>query len=246
MYFVHDVKNGEQKTLTMLFGQDIGFRATSSVQTKSWLIFVISRRDQMTCSWSAFPNQVSELWVKRDQISRSWKFQKFCWYVDSMTLDSFKEYTPNNWFSVCLISYITVYTNGQVYSFFCGSRLHSWLLAIFRHFSCNVCKNDFISGTTWVQEIVLQILKIVSGTTWVQEIVLQILTIDQAERDSRTIDARSPYLEFVIPGLKEIDKLPGRRCLKSHLQFDALPRQLQDGHGKVRDVFRGLFCCWFT
>ena len=86
------------------------------------------------------------------------------------------------------------------------------------------------------------------GTTWVQQIVHEILSIDHPHaNDGRTIEDRFPYLEFVYPGLKEINKMHEQRLLKSHLQFDALPAQVKNGHGKVQtDLNFSLQCINFA
>ena len=74
-----------------------------------------------------------------------------------------------------------------------------------------------------------------SGTTWLQEIVNQIVQpTSTSSRD--TLEDLFPYLEYVHPGLKELSKKADPRSFKTHLQFEALPVDILDGTGKVVDT----------
>ena len=54
-----------------------------------------------------------------------------------------------------------------------------------------------------------------------------------AKAKEKTIDERFPYLEFVYPGVKEIQKMPSPRLIKTHLPYSMLPVELQSGKGRV-------------
>ena len=71
-----------------------------------------------------------------------------------------------------------------------------------------------------------------SGTTWVQEIVHQIL-VGSDESDQATMEERFPYLEYVYPGLRELSKSAHPCHIKTHLPYELLPEDVHQGHGKV-------------
>ncbi|XP_045196251.2 sulfotransferase 1E1-like [Mercenaria mercenaria] len=78
-----------------------------------------------------------------------------------------------------------------------------------------------------------------SGTTWLQEIIYLIQTNVNTQRaQSKFLDTRFPYLEFMTPGIKEIEKMPSPRLLKSHLPYSLLPRSVQDNKPKIIYIAR--------
>jgi len=72
-----------------------------------------------------------------------------------------------------------------------------------------------------------------SGTTWLQQIVWLIVNGERAENDGLNMEQRFPYIEYEYPGLKEIAKLRSPRLMKSHLPYNCLPVDVEDGCGKV-------------
>ena len=51
--------------------------------------------------------------------------------------------------------------------------------------------------------------------------------------DKKIMEEKFPYLEYVWPGIKSLDRMPEKRFIKTHLPFFLLPKQLQNGRGKV-------------
>jgi hypothetical protein len=82
-----------------------------------------------------------------------------------------------------------------------------------------------------------------SGTTWLQEIVCQIMHHSTGD-DKYTgavggnIEERVPYLEFTYPGLDGLGARPDPRLIKSHMPFHLLPDELQQGKGKIIYIAR--------
>ncbi|XP_034255081.1 luciferin sulfotransferase-like isoform X2 [Thrips palmi] len=95
-----------------------------------------------------------------------------------------------------------------------------------------------------------------TGTTWTQEMVWLIgndldyagAKVNLPERfpfidhtalfDYRTMDIPMPELpEFVTDSVGFIDRLPGRRFVKTHLPYQLLPTQLQDPKCKAKMVY---------
>ncbi|KAL8581930.1 hypothetical protein ACOMHN_010304 [Nucella lapillus] len=73
-----------------------------------------------------------------------------------------------------------------------------------------------------------------AGTTWVQEIVYLISTdFDYVKARATKMDERFPFLEFLLPGHKEIAKMDSPRFIKTHLPFSLLPRQIEDKKPKM-------------
>ena len=68
-----------------------------------------------------------------------------------------------------------------------------------------------------------------SGTTWVQEIVCQIL--NEGEVDSKTLPERVPFLEMLThPSSANLDinTLPSPRIFKTHLTYQATPKSANE------------------
>eukprot|EP00096_Caligus_rogercresseyi_P015078 TRINITY_DN7534_c0_g1_i1.p1 TRINITY_DN7534_c0_g1~~TRINITY_DN7534_c0_g1_i1.p1 ORF type:complete len:299 (-),score=59.72 TRINITY_DN7534_c0_g1_i1:138-1034(-) len=81
-----------------------------------------------------------------------------------------------------------------------------------------------------------------SGTTWLQEIVYELLHPESIEIFSEeftdVMENKFPYLEYVYPGLKEIEQRPSPRLIKTHLPLHLLPEDVSKGHGKVIYIYR--------
>lgn len=63
---------------------------------------------------------------------------------------------------------------------------------------------------------------------------------DFEKAKSESIENRSPFFEYPSPGLKQIDKIPSPRIIKTHLPMNFLPDQLNN-QNKVNclyDYFR--------
>ena len=59
------------------------------------------------------------------------------------------------------------------------------------------------------------------------------------------MEQRFPYIEYEYPGLKEIAKFKSPRLMKSHLPYNCLPAEVEDGCGKVK-IFkarRHIYSC---
>jgi hypothetical protein len=68
-----------------------------------------------------------------------------------------------------------------------------------------------------------------SGTTWLQEIVYLIMNdCDFEKAKSKTIDERSPFIEFPTPGIKYINNLESPRIIKTHLPIEFLPDDIEN------------------
>jgi len=55
-----------------------------------------------------------------------------------------------------------------------------------------------------------------------------------ADNDGLNMEQRFPYIEYEYPGLKEIAKFKSPRLMKSHLPYNCLPADVEDGCGKVK------------
>jgi hypothetical protein len=77
-----------------------------------------------------------------------------------------------------------------------------------------------------------------SGTTWIQEVIYQILGTKDGKMDERNIEERFPYLEYIYPGVREIQRQPSPRLIKTHLPFHLLPSDVHSGKGKVVYIAR--------
>ncbi|CAL1537993.1 unnamed protein product [Lymnaea stagnalis] len=78
-----------------------------------------------------------------------------------------------------------------------------------------------------------------SGTTWVQEIVYLVNNgADFESAGAATIEERFPYFEWIVPGLKSIEKMPSPRLIKSHLPLTMLPNQMKDKKPKIIYIAR--------
>ncbi|ESO02472.1 hypothetical protein HELRODRAFT_65652 [Helobdella robusta] len=79
-----------------------------------------------------------------------------------------------------------------------------------------------------------------SGTTWVQEIVTQILALQSTISTDRhsNIEDRFPYIEYPYPGLKSLKDRPSPRLLKSHLPYWFMPQSVSNNVGKVIYIAR--------
>lgn len=78
-----------------------------------------------------------------------------------------------------------------------------------------------------------------TGTTWVQEIVYLIANnLDFETAESLTLETRFPFLEFIYPGIKSINKLPSPRFIKTHLPLPLLPKSIQDEGCKLIYITR--------
>ena len=77
---------------------------------------------------------------------------------------------------------------------------------------------------------------LIAGTTWLQKIVWHIVSdsVHSEANQKSTIEDLFPYLEYSYPGLKEIAQRPSPRLMKSHMPYDLLPADVQNGKGKVR------------
>lgn len=78
-----------------------------------------------------------------------------------------------------------------------------------------------------------------SGTTWLQEIVYLVQNkANTVKAKSKLLDSRFPYLEFMTPGIKEIEKMPSPRLLKSHLPYSLLPKSVHENKPKIIYIAR--------
>lgn len=92
------------------------------------------------------------------------------------------------------------------------------------------CRSDDILVTSFPK----------SGTTWVQEIIYQIISGDvfNGRISNEVLDEKFPFLEFFYPGLDEIAKKPSPRLIKTHLPYGCLPKDMRQGIGKVVYIAR--------
>ena len=69
-----------------------------------------------------------------------------------------------------------------------------------------------------------------SGTTWLQEIVFLICNdCDFEKAKSKSIEERVPFIEYPMPGIEFIKKMPERpRLIKTHLPLCLLPDKLDE------------------
>ena len=87
---------------------------------------------------------------------------------------------------------------------------------------------------------------ILKGTTWIQQIVYLIVNSREPVKDHEgTMEERFPYLEYTYPGIKELAKRKSPRYLKTHLPYNILPYDLQEGKGKVRNILC-FYCIFIT
>lgn len=78
-----------------------------------------------------------------------------------------------------------------------------------------------------------------SGTTWLQEIVYLIQNkVDTLYAQSKFLDTRFPYLEFMIPGIEEVEKMSPPRLIKSHLPYSMLPKSVHEKNPKIIYIAR--------
>lgn len=83
-----------------------------------------------------------------------------------------------------------------------------------------------------------------SGTTLTQELVYLIETLDFDKARSVQLNERFPVIEMLddrfpyLRGVKFVEQMPSPRFVKSHLHFDFLPEQLQNGKGRIIYVAR--------
>ncbi|XP_060595287.1 sulfotransferase 1C4-like [Ruditapes philippinarum] len=78
-----------------------------------------------------------------------------------------------------------------------------------------------------------------SGTTLTQEIVYLVTTLDFEKAKSVQLDDRFPMIDVkndqfpYYRGVKHVEQMPSPRMVKTHLHFDFLPEQLQNGKGRI-------------
>lgn len=78
-----------------------------------------------------------------------------------------------------------------------------------------------------------------SGTTWLQEIVYLINSNLKFDRANRILlDDRFPYLEFMYPGVKTVEKKMSHRYIKSHLPYALLPKSVVENKPKIIYIAR--------
>ena len=85
-----------------------------------------------------------------------------------------------------------------------------------------------------IHEHVIYLSPFITGTTWLQEIIYLIERgVDDKSASEENLEQRVPYLEFIYPGIKEIAKREGQRLLKTHMPLSLLPAEARAGKGKV-------------
>ncbi|XP_040571686.1 sulfotransferase 1E1 [Lepeophtheirus salmonis] len=81
-----------------------------------------------------------------------------------------------------------------------------------------------------------------SGTTWLQEIVYELHNPESIEifpeESTDVMEHKFPYLEYVYPGLQEIERRPSPRLIKTHLPLHLLPEDVLKGQAKVIYIHR--------
>ncbi|XP_069128449.1 sulfotransferase 4A1-like [Argopecten irradians] len=78
-----------------------------------------------------------------------------------------------------------------------------------------------------------------SGTTMLQEMVDLVNSEGDFVRvQTKTLEERFPYFEYVYPGIKSIEKTDSPRLIKSHLPLNLLPKSVREGKGKVIYIAR--------
>ena len=66
-----------------------------------------------------------------------------------------------------------------------------------------------------------------SGTTWLQEMIYLIENdCDFTKAKAKTLEERSPFIEYPSPGIKHINKMNSPRVIKTHLPFEFLPQDV--------------------
>lgn len=104
------------------------------------------------------------------------------------------------------------------------------------------------SLATWLTGKEIWYIYLFTGTTWVSEIVWNLLNEPKlAGSHSALLDERVPYLEWVYPGVKQLNsrlaKSDGqRRVMKTHLPHNLLPKQILDSNCKVYILYTRFFC----
>ncbi|GFQ88926.1 sulfotransferase 1E1 [Trichonephila clavata] len=101
-----------------------------------------------------------------------------------------------------------------------------------------VMKNlDHVKNFTFKDGDILVVSFPKTGTTWLQEIIYSILNgVD--ETLSQSLEDRFPYLEFIYPGLKSIQKMEGQRLIKTHLPYSLLPEDIHKKNVKILYIMR--------
>ncbi|GFY73932.1 sulfotransferase 1E1 [Trichonephila inaurata madagascariensis] len=101
-----------------------------------------------------------------------------------------------------------------------------------------VMKNlDHVKNFTFNDGDILVVSFPKTGTTWLQEIIYSILNgVD--ETLSQSLEDRFPYLEFMYPGLKSIQKMEGQRLIKTHLPYSLLPEDIHKKNVKILYIMR--------
>lgn len=83
-----------------------------------------------------------------------------------------------------------------------------------------------------------------SGTTLTQELVYLVETLDFDTAKSVQLDERFPIIDVLderfpyYKGVKFVEQMPSPRMVKTHLQYDFLPDELQNGKGRIIYVAR--------
>ncbi|GFX40249.1 sulfotransferase 1E1 [Trichonephila clavipes] len=94
-------------------------------------------------------------------------------------------------------------------------------------------EEDHVKNFTFKDEDILVVSFPKTGTTWLQEIIYSILNgVD--ETSSQSLEDRFPYLEFIYPGLKSIQKMEGQRLIKTHLPYSLLPEDIHKKNVKFQ------------
>ncbi|KAL3882635.1 hypothetical protein ACJMK2_028959 [Sinanodonta woodiana] len=78
-----------------------------------------------------------------------------------------------------------------------------------------------------------------SGTTWTQEIVYLIKSgLNFEAANSQIIDDRFPFLEFMYPGIQNVESMSSPRLIKTHLPLGLLPKEIHEKKPKIIYVCR--------
>ena len=76
-----------------------------------------------------------------------------------------------------------------------------------------------------------------SGTTWLQQVVYMLFNPE--DNSDEIMEWKFPYLEYVYPGLKEIENRKGqKRLIKTHLPYKLLPESAKNNKSKVIYIHR--------